>query len=169
MSGEPDFSQYARLPEPRKRLTLVKNLVTHAVDVMMPAMESRGIIVETILADSPLQANIDSAMLHQVLQNLLLNARQAMPDGGKIKISIRSLQEKRSDNALELVIADTGSGIPANIREGFYEPFISCKPDGLGIGIPLAKKIMELHGGSIQLENNEEGPGAKITLRLPIA
>ena len=102
-------------------------------------------------------------MFEQAILNLLLNAEQAMPEGGQI-----TLQAEREPGFVRLGIIDTGKGIPPETLPKIFEPFFSTKRTGSGLGLPTTKRIVEAHGGTIAVES-EVGKGTKFTLRFPVA
>ena len=93
--------------------------------------------------------------------NLILNAVAAMPDGGKLTITLTSI-----DEMLRLEITDTGEGIGEAEVGKVFEPFYTTKEHGLGLGMPYAKKIVEQHGGTMSL-NSQLGEGTRIQIELP--
>ena len=103
----------------------------------------------------------DAEQLEQVLLNLLLNATQAMPEGGVVDIGASWV-----DGALEVSVSDTGPGIPKASRANLFEPFFTTKANGVGLGLSLAKKIVEQHRGSITLKDRK-GAGTTVAIRLP--
>jgi signal transduction histidine kinase len=121
-------------------------------------------------------------MFKQALLNLLLNAEQAMPEGGEITIQAarnaewgRGNAERKADSAfpiphsaIELSVIDTGKGMPPEVAARAFRPFYSNRPGGTGLGLPTARKIIEAHGGTIELQS-EPGRGTKFTIRLPAA
>lgn len=110
--------------------------------------------------------------IQQVLINLLINARQAMPGGGRV---ILKLQHDRTANMVDLVVRDTGGGIPAEQLRRIFEPYFTTKsgPDasgkgGTGLGLSMCREIMEAHHGRIRVESTV-GKGTAFTLKLPAA
>jgi signal transduction histidine kinase len=95
--------------------------------------------------------------------NLLLNALDAIPQGGAIRLEIR----QEGGKWLTLTVADTGGGLPAGLGEQIFEPFVSTKETGLGLGLSICKRIVEAHDGEIRAANLPEG-GAVFTVRLPV-
>lgn len=100
-------------------------------------------------------------LLRQALSNLIINAGEAMPNGGSISIGVRKVQNKA-----EISIRDSGCGIPDDIRQKIFLPFYSTKPQGIGFGLALVQKIVVSHGGSIEVESRE-GEGSLFTITLP--
>jgi len=111
----------------------------------------------------------DSDQLRQLLLNLLLNALQAMPDGGELTLRIESLNgtPAGADGWLQIVLADTGTGIPAEEQEKIFDPFYTTKADGTGLGLAISHRIVERHAGELQFES-EAGRGTTVYLRLPV-
>lgn len=101
--------------------------------------------------------------LHQVLLNLLTNAVQAMPEGGTIRVSLLEGDERAT-----VLIADQGAGFDADALKKGFDPFYTTRPSGSGLGLAVCRKIVEGYGGTISVENSEEG-GAVVTLVLPLA
>lgn len=106
---------------------------------------------------------IDDERMGRVLQNLLLNAKEAMPDGGMITI-----RTALADGCVEINVSDTGCGILGEMKEKIFEPFVSVgKKKGTGLGLTISKKIMEEHGGNIEVES-EPGKGCSFILKIPV-
>jgi len=100
--------------------------------------------------------------IHQVLLNVVLNAKQAIGDKGDISIGIEQL-----NGSVVVTVADTGSGVPSNMLESLFRPSHSSRPGGLGVGLYQCKQIVEAHQGTIQLRS-EEGKGTQVRIELPI-
>lgn len=111
-----------------------------------------------------LRLKIDPDQIQQVFLNLILNARDAMPDGGRLVISV-----KRADGHVEMCFADTGSGIDAEVKEKVFDPFFSTKgpTKGTGLGLSICYSIIKDHGGTIDIDS-EKGKGTKFTIRIPV-
>ena len=107
---------------------------------------------------------LDEMKMGQVLVNLLLNARNAMPDGGRL--TIRSLQDA---GWCELSVTDTGIGITPEIMPKIFDPFFSTRlsGEGTGLGLSICKNIVEAHGGTIQAES-VTGSGSCFLVRIPL-
>jgi signal transduction histidine kinase len=100
--------------------------------------------------------------IHQVLLNVVLNAKQAIGEKGDISIAI-----EQSNGSVVVTVHDTGSGIPSNMLESLFRPSQSSRPGGLGVGLYQCKQIVEAHQGTIQLRS-EEGKGTQVRIELPI-
>jgi signal transduction histidine kinase len=106
---------------------------------------------------------IDSDRIAQVVYNIAANARDAMPEGGRLTISARQM-----NGWIELRFVDTGPGVPPELVERIFEPFVSYgKREGAGLGLAIARRIVQEHGGEIDVESPAPG-GATFTVRLPM-
>jgi signal transduction histidine kinase len=105
--------------------------------------------------------------LKQLLLNVLLNAIEAMPKGGELTIRIARRQSLEG-HMLALEIKDTGPGIPDHLLEQIFDPFVTTKPQGSGLGLSICQGIIEAHRGTIVARNNTGGSGATIIIGLPI-
>jgi PAS domain S-box-containing protein len=119
--------------------------------------------VTTLLPPDLPPVYVDPQQLRQILENLITNSYQAMPEGGTLTIEAKASRDK-----VQLSIADTGVGITKQDMGKLFEPLFSTKPRGIGLGLAVTKKLVEANGGSIQVES-EEGKGSTFTLILPIA
>lgn len=120
----------------------------------------RGIAI-AVDGDQDPTLSADAALLEQVLWNLFLNAAEAMKPGGKITVTLAELGD-----AVGLTIADTGMGIPPDLLPRIFRPFVTTKTSGTGLGLPLCRKIIEAHRGTIEI-SSEVGRGTTVRIRLP--
>jgi signal transduction histidine kinase len=104
----------------------------------------------------------DAAMLYQSFLNILINAMQAMPNGGCIDIAIHA-----NNKIVTIDFEDEGQGIADEVIEKIWDPFFTTKEMGTGLGLGVVKNIIESHGGNIQILNRAKG-GAKVTVQLPV-
>jgi signal transduction histidine kinase len=157
-----NFLAYARPSRPRfesRNLNTVVREVLKFLDVDF--RQSRVELhsdLEPLLPDT----EIDDTQFKQALLNLLVNARQVLPEGGSV--TVRTRAGARGEIVLE--VEDNGPGIPPETRERIFEVFYSSRGGGTGLGLPIARQIIERHGGTIQLQS-EEGRGTRFTIRLP--
>jgi two-component system NtrC family sensor kinase len=107
---------------------------------------------------------IDPDQVQQVFLNLILNARDAMPEGGRLDIAVRE-----QGGEVEMVFADTGSGIEPEVRDKVFDPFFSTKgpTKGTGLGLSICYSIIKDHGGTIEMDS-ETGRGTRFTIRIPV-
>jgi signal transduction histidine kinase len=105
----------------------------------------------------------DPQRLQQVFLNVLLNAVQALPAGGRIDVELT-----QNDGVARIQFTDNGAGIPAAVRGRLFEPFVTSKPHGSGLGLAVARRIVEEHGGAIELID-APGGGTRVVIALPSA
>ncbi|MBI5381369.1 MAG: GAF domain-containing protein [Opitutae bacterium] len=115
----------------------------------------------------PLVIEAHKGQIQQVLLNLLLNATQAMPDGGTIAIAVTTLDRDGGSFAI-IDVTDTGAGIPEAIRDKIFDSFLSSRPDGTGLGLAIAKRILRSHHGDIELVRTSTA-GTTLRMLLPLA
>jgi signal transduction histidine kinase len=126
-----------------------------------------GIDVVTHFGDRPLKINGDSQLLSQVSLNLILNALQAMPDGGRLTISTGTCDNVHGNEIAEIRYADTGCGIPQKNLSKIFDPFFTTKKKGTGLGLAIVHHITESHGGTIDI-NSSESQGTECIVSLPL-
>lgn len=155
---------FARPHRPAMREMSIRNIVEESIQMLSALIETRGIRLEKTLTDTLLPC--DPELIKQVIMNLIVNAIQAMPDSGVIKIISF---EERSNGKEELIIdiADSGTGIKKEHLEMIFDPFFSTKDRGTGLGLTIASKIMQSHGGFIKVRS-EEGKGSTFSLHFPL-
>jgi signal transduction histidine kinase len=141
-------------------------VVEDALLILHKAIKSSGVTLRRELAARSAIVEGDPNELLQLAINLLQNALDAMPAGGEFRVATRDAP----DSGVELVVADTGAGIPRELRERVFEAFFTTKPEdkGTGLGLAICKRIVESHRGSLTLES-EEGVGASFRVLLPLA
>ena len=143
----------------------VREVVEEAAAFFEVDPEGRAgeVVIERSYPVTPQAVELDTEQVHQVVLNLLLNAAQAMPGGGVIRLEVL----RQADAAETLIrIRDQGPGIEAEVREKLFTPFYTTKEDGTGLGLVTSRKIVEAHGGRIALESNP-GEGSCFTVALP--
>jgi signal transduction histidine kinase len=104
----------------------------------------------------------DRGLLRQAVHNLVKNGQEALSRGGELTIESRT-----RDEAVEIVVSDTGAGIPDEVAQRLFEPFFTTKPQGTGLGLSIATQFIEEHGGKIRFENRP-GRGATFVISLPL-
>jgi signal transduction histidine kinase len=162
------FLDFARPPEPEfTRMTLTQT-IEHALALLHPEIRKREIHPSL---DIPHDITIcaDRSQVSQVLINLLMNAIDAMPDGGDLRLTVRPVASPPAEAKpmVEIGITDTGTGIPDDLFPHLFDPFVTRKDGGTGLGLSIAHKIVETHGGWIEAKNNPNG-GATFTVTLPM-
>jgi signal transduction histidine kinase len=151
----------------------VLHRVTHDLRVTMQRslnlaegrlVQSR-ISLQVQIGDQPVMVHADSEQLNQVFVNLLLNAAEAMPDGGRVIVRLGCSLDR---SVARLEISDTGPGVAAEIQGRLFEPFATTKERGTGLGLAICRRIVRDHAGQIQAENPSDG-GARFIVELPLA
>jgi PAS domain S-box-containing protein len=132
-----------------------------------PRFKQSNINCHTDFAPDLPFASTDPRTFEQVILNLITNALQAMPDGGTISISLAE-QVTNQGQMVEIKIADTGQGIPANIRDRIFDPFFTTKKEGTGLGLAISRRILTAHKGSISVESYPDA-GTVFTIQVPVA
>lgn len=144
----------------------LESILQHLVQLIRGEAQEKGVALQLVCPPdlSPIPA--DENQLAQVFLNLMINALQAMPEGGALQIDVR---EKKSGNErwVEVRFSDTGVGIKKEKTNKIFEPFFSTRPGGSGLGLAVAHRIIEDHGGTIHVES-AEGKGSVFTVWLPV-
>ena len=170
-----DFLDFARPPKLEKRQLDAREAIEQTIELVSARAERQQIQIQSNLTSEPLLIEADSVQLRQVLLNLLLNAFDALPEGGQVFVS---LSHSRPPGALDpsptawvarwalISIRDTGPGLPTHVLDRIFEPFISTKETGTGLGLSICHRIVEAHGGQITASNSPQG-GAVFAIFLP--
>lgn len=143
----------------------LNKVVGDVMTLLKPRCEKGGVAVEVDLAEVPPVVRGDAAQLQQVLVNLVVNAIQAMPDGGTLRV-----QTTADNETVRVGVADSGVGIPPENLERVFMPFFTTKDvgEGTGLGLAVVHGIVTLHGGTVRAES-EVGAGTRFEARLPVA
>lgn len=158
-----DFLRFTRLRELHVKLTTLDELVTGMIDFLGPTAQRQGVEIKWFSAPDLPPVRLDADLFKQALLNLMLNAEQAMPDGGTL-----TLLGGTEGPSVTLDIIDTGVGIEPEALGKLFRPFHTTKPDGSGLGLATARKIVTAHGGTIGVQSTP-GRGTKFTITLPAA
>lgn len=177
-----NFLQFARPAEPNIETVDINDVLEHTLSFLEPEAESSNITIDKALAPglSPVLADPDQC--RQVFLNLFMNAFQAMNGEGTVRIETRTASEGSTvagsaateepsngeSGMIEIVIADTGSGIEADDLARIFDPFFSTKAEGVGLGLSLVHKIIENHKGHIRA-SSKSGEGTTFVISLPAA
>ena len=158
-----EYLRVARLPQPRMESEDLGTKVKEIVAFAKPEMDRAKLdVVLDVEGDLP-PALFDEGQVRQALLNVLRNAREAMPDGGRIDVRVRA-----EGMSVVVGVDDRGPGIPEDVRSRIFDPFFSTKGEGTGLGLAITRQIVEAHGGSIACEPRDGG-GTSFRLLLPIA
>jgi len=162
------FLNFARPEEPLFQVINTSALMKNTVNLLAAKLKNSGIRLDISLPDDHPPVEGDPKQLAQVFLNLLLNAVEAMPQGGML--TIRSAVKVNPDSLqefLQLIIKDTGHGIPEKDRPYLFDPFFTTKAGGTGLGLSIVYSIIQKHNGRIEVES-ELGKGSSFILSLPI-
>jgi two-component system sensor histidine kinase HydH len=154
-----EFLSLARPIQLRPEPVPVAALLDEVRRLVEPQAGRAGIVVEQTIPDSLPALRADRDRIKQVLLNLVLNAIEAMPSGGRL-----TLGGTASGPAVTLAVTDTGSGIPPELLPRVFEPYVTTKTRGLGLGLAIARRIVEAHGGRIEAESGGQGTCFRVTL-----
>ena len=156
-----DFLEYARpAPLARARINICETI--DEVLLLLEHKANDGTVKLARELPPSLEWDVDPQQFRQAIWNLCLNAVQAMPEGGELRVAVAVV-----DGALTVRVSDTGNGIGANDVHHVFEPFFSTKPGGSGLGLALVHRVVQDHGGEIELESTP-GVGSTFTFRIPV-
>ena len=150
---------FAKGGSPVRRLVSVAKLVMDAVHLARAGAQTS---IDVGISEDLRFAEVDAGQIGQVLHNILLNAREAMPEGGIIEVHAQNI----ADNRVRISIRDYGCGIPADVLPRIFDPYFTTKPGGNGLGLATAYSIVAKHGGNLTVES-KPGYGTEFTIDLP--
>ena len=159
-----EFSAFARMPAPVLHEENLDELVRDAVVLQQPAWPRIRFNVE-IPEERPIRLTCDGPKLSQAITNLLQNSINALSEGAQDHAGEVTVCVRRGDAAVVIEVEDNGPGFPSN-RERLFEPYVTTRAKGTGLGLAIVKKIMEEHGGSVELLAAETH-GALVRLTFP--
>jgi C4-dicarboxylate-specific signal transduction histidine kinase len=145
----------------------INNVIRFVERIVYGDASLHNVTVDLELSSDVLPVKGDSIQLQQVILNLMLNAFSAMSgsERGERRLVVRTRSIDKSNVLIE--VEDSGTGIPEEKLESIFDPYITSKPEGLGMGLSICRSIVERHGGKIWAANNPEG-GAKLLITLPV-
>jgi two-component system sensor histidine kinase HydH len=155
------FLDFARPPKPDRRPVSLATLVDQTFALVEGRARRQHVALRFVHPPIPVVAEADEDQVRQLLVNLVLNALDALPDGGEIEVRLESCE-----GFAELHVLDTGPGIPESLFPTLFDPFVSTKETGIGLGLAVSHRIAAGHGGSLSAVNRPEG-GAHFLFRLP--
>lgn len=157
-----DFLNYARPSAPNLVPCSLTAIMTKAVEHLSVQARGEGYRIQNNCGSDLPAVRADGAMLYQAFLNVLINAMEAMPGGGDIQI-----EGARNGEEIIVTVLDKGGGLPDDVREKIWDPFFTTKESGTGLGLGIVKNIVSAHGGSVRVQNRQDG-GARVTINLPI-
>jgi signal transduction histidine kinase len=164
------FLDFARPRPPALEPTDIRRVIEETLSLVAYEIESQGVSLVREDASELPAVLMDGEQVKQVFLNLILNAVQAMPQGGQLRIAAAPKRGGPGDSAapvVEIAIQDTGKGMPEDVKNRIFEPFFSTKEEGIGLGLSIAQRIVEEHGGTIRVETTP-GKGTTFFLRFPL-
>lgn len=166
------LAQFSRAQKLQPRPTSINHVISDAVALIEPLLLSNINVIAKLHPDLP-DVEIDPVEIEQVVLNLMLNARDAMPQGGQLFVTT-DLRDRSSEATIggddkqhvTITVSDTGSGMTEEIVDRIFEPFFTTKPKGTGLGLASAQGIVQQHGGEIKVKSTV-GNGTQFTVYLP--
>lgn len=156
-----EFLDFARPQSLNVRECRLDEIIRKNLSFLAPEFEKKGIQIHENLGDRSLKLHADQDLLYRALMNIFINSIQSIDDYGSITIRVNEGREH-----YQLEIEDTGEGITRENMKKIFNPFFTTKEKGSGLGLPMVKKIIEEHKGTIDIES-KEGSGTKVTIHLP--
>ncbi|MEZ4484653.1 MAG: ATP-binding protein [Syntrophotaleaceae bacterium] len=156
-----DFLQFGRPGQPQLKMCDLGQIVERAVDHVRGLPEGGAVTISTVLPKTPVPALVDPDMLRQVLLNLLLNALDAVAEGGQVQARVRC-----ETDGVYVEIHNTGRIIPLELQSRIFDPFFTTKDRGTGLGLANAHRIVESHGGELKVRSSS-GEGTLFSIFLP--
>lgn len=157
-----NFLQFAKPPKMKKEKTDIISVVDRTIRLVSDTLAKNNIEVTKDYTDSIPLIHVDPSQLQQLFLNLILNAIEAMPKGGKLKISTQ-LERKE----ILIAFSDTGRGVSSKLKKKIFEPFYTTREHGTGLGLAIARKFVENYGGRITLESKVR-KGSTFKILFPI-
>jgi signal transduction histidine kinase len=156
---------FSRPTAPHRGPVNLNDVVGEILTLAERQYEKSGVRVLTTLDEALPPIIGDASALQQVILNLVSNAHQAMTDGGEVRILTRRLQEQ--PDWIELVVSDTGPGIPPEVVDRIFDPFFTTKATGTGLGLAISYRIVQEHDGTMEVKSTP-GDGATFRLSFPL-
>jgi signal transduction histidine kinase len=157
------FLDFAKPKEPKLVKCDLREVLEKTLLLLSPQAKTQGVEIRKEIPQEPLQASVDPDQMRQAFTNLSVNALEAMPKGGILKITV--LENPR--DKVSIRFSDTGSGIPKEAQSKIFDPFFTTKEGGTGLGLSIAHRIVTQHGGDLDVEGGER-KGSIFTITLPL-
>jgi len=157
-----DFLNFAKPQSPYLTACKIEDILEKNINFLASQIKEEGNIIKKHYDNDLPEINADADMLYQAFLNILINAMQAMPEGGIIYVKVNA-----GDNTVTIVFEDEGEGIPEDIMEKIWDPFFTTKAKGTGLGLGIVKNIIESHEGSVRI-GNKPVAGTSVKVILPV-
>jgi two-component system, NtrC family, nitrogen regulation sensor histidine kinase NtrY len=161
------FSEFSKMPQPQRQPTQVNDVLRSVLRVFHAQLQEKSrITVHTELADSLPEIQADPDLLHRALSNLVLNAIDAMPQGGDLTLRTTAFRAGEFIDRVAISVSDTGSGLTPEECERLFTPYYTTKQHGTGLGLAIVQSVVSDHGGKISVESTKE-KGTTFRIELP--
>jgi two-component system sensor histidine kinase HydH len=157
-----DFLNFAKPKSPYLTACKIEDVLEKNINFLASQIKEEGYIINKHYDNDLPEINADADMLYQAFLNILINAMQAMPEGGIIYVKVSA-----GDNAVTIMFEDEGEGIPEDIMEKIWDPFFTTKAKGTGLGLGIVRNIIESHEGSVSIGNKPD-TGTFVKVILPV-
>ena len=161
-----DFLRFARTDEIDLQPESLHELIEEVVRFIQPEAQAQGVQIETFLNLEQSTLKLDRGRMKQVVLNLLINARQAMEGRQSGRITIITRADGEQNDAVMLEIVDDGPGVTAETLEQCFDIYYSSKRGGSGLGLALVRRVVESHGGQVEIQSSP-GHGTRVMIQLP--
>jgi signal transduction histidine kinase len=158
-----EFLSLARPLEIKREAVRIDALLQEMAALTEDDARSARVQIRVVVPHELPTAGVDRNYLKQVLLNLILNGIQSMPRGGSL-----TLEAKAAGGKMDVIVADTGEGIPKEILPRIFEPYFTTKTRGVGLGMTIARRIVEAHGGTLTVDSTV-GQGTRFQITIPIS
>ncbi len=163
-----NFLDFARPPKPDRRHIDLTEVIEQTLRLIGGRARKQHVEVRFLSRLAPVPVDADAEQVQQVLVNLTLNALDVMPRGGLLELEVAQVHAPDGQPWVEVKVMDTGPGIAESMATRLFQPFVSSKETGLGLGLVISRRIADSHGGALE-GGNRSGGGAYFVLRLPQA
>ncbi|NOX97313.1 MAG: PAS domain-containing protein [Nitrospirae bacterium] len=157
-----DFLSFDKPPSLNVETTDINQILNGTLSLIQPEAVKRGVKIRKGYRKKLPTVQVDAKKIRQAILNVIINSIQAMPQGGELHLITRS-----RENWVEIEIRDSGVGIPEKAQEKIFDFFFTTREEGAGLGLSITRKIVNEHGGDIQVESKENS-GTRVILRLPL-
>ncbi|MFH1458064.1 MAG: ATP-binding protein [Candidatus Omnitrophota bacterium] len=161
-----NFLDFARLPEPSLQKSDIHLILERTTTLLSLKANAQNVKIENNFRASQAQLNVDREQMQQLFLNIMLNAIEAMPEGGVLEVMTQDASGKKLKGVFQIGIKDAGIGISPEFKKRLFEPFFTTKAEGIGLGLFIASRIVQLHHGTIEV-HSRLGKGTVVMVKLP--
>jgi two-component system, NtrC family, nitrogen regulation sensor histidine kinase NtrY len=160
------FSEFSKMPQPQRRPTQVNDVLRSVLRVFQAQLQAKNMTVRTDLAADVPEISADPDLLHRALSNLVLNAIDAMPQGGELTLRTAAAGSGKPGTRITISVSDTGSGLTPEECARLFTPYYTTKQHGTGLGLAIVQSVVSDHGGKISVASTKE-KGTTFQIELP--